>query len=103
MLFPKIKINDFEVVNHGIDHSDYFQGCGVSFSNYSHVVTGCGQNFAEAIEDALDQISQQPENFDAEELVSRILKDMNKNHFPRRPQVKQSNYDHYYYVSIRWN
>lgn len=47
--------SEVEVRDHGIDHAQYFQGCGVSFTNFDCVYTGCGSNFAEAYDDALEQ------------------------------------------------
>jgi len=54
----KHKIGKFELVDHGIDGSQYFQGCGTTFTEYHHVVTGCGDNFAEALDDALEMLAQ---------------------------------------------
>ena len=51
-------IADYELVDHGIDGSQYFQGCSTVFPYYDHVVTGCGENPAEAIDDALDNLAQ---------------------------------------------
>ena len=30
------KVIDFDIVDHGIDHPDYFQGCGIVFTDYEH-------------------------------------------------------------------
>lgn len=35
-------INEIEIVDHGLDHSQYFQGCGVFGTNFNDVVTGIG-------------------------------------------------------------
>jgi hypothetical protein len=48
----------FEIVDHGIQHSDYFSGCGTSFTNYTDVATGIGDDFQEALEDALESLAQ---------------------------------------------
>jgi len=47
----------YEIINHGYDHSQYFQGCGTSYTPFERVVTGCGMNAKEAYEDAADQIA----------------------------------------------
>jgi hypothetical protein len=39
----KTQITEFEVIDHGIDGSQYFQGCGVAYTKFKYVVTGCGQ------------------------------------------------------------
>ena len=50
-------ITCFEIVDHGIDHAQYFQGCGVSRTKFAEVATGCGDNPAEALADALEQLA----------------------------------------------
>jgi hypothetical protein len=47
---------DYQVIDHGIEHCQYFQGCGVSFTRFDHCVTGCGSTPLEAFDDALEQI-----------------------------------------------
>lgn len=54
----KNKTPCFEIVDHGIDHAQYFQGCGVSRTKFSDVATGCGDNPAEALADALETLAQ---------------------------------------------
>jgi hypothetical protein len=44
----------YEVIDHGIDHSQYFQGCGVSHTIYDDVATGFGCDAWEALDDALE-------------------------------------------------
>lgn len=52
------KLNEvikFEIVDHGFEHEQYFQGCGVAFTEYDTVYTGAGETPADALEDALEQ------------------------------------------------
>ena len=51
-------ITDYEIINHGIEHSDYFQGCGTAFTGFTDVVTGIGNSEQEALGDAMDQLAQ---------------------------------------------
>ena len=46
----------YEIINHGPEHSQYFQGCGVSFTKFDTVTTGIGTNAKEAYENAIDQL-----------------------------------------------
>lgn len=48
----------YEVISHGIDHSQYFQGCGVSYTPFDHVVTGAGSSAWDALDDAREQLAQ---------------------------------------------
>ncbi len=116
----KQKVTEFEVIDHGIDGSQYFPGCGVYFSNFHHVATGNGDTFAEALDDALESVAQDETNIDVADLEKRILEE-----WPIESQDKRSAFaearrsngdlsdeeweevadecDVYYYVSIRWN
>ena len=63
------QVNDCEVIVHGVEHEQYFQGCGVSFTSYTDVATGIGSTAREALEDALDSLAQNDwdvEGFEAE-------------------------------------
>ena len=51
-----MKAIDYEIINHGIEHSQYFQGCGVAFTDFDLVATGIGDNAKEAYEDAVEQL-----------------------------------------------
>lgn len=86
----------YEIISHGMERSDYFQGCGVSFTSFDHCITGIGSNEKEAYEDAVEQVYKVDDNADALRLPTR----------PRgirsRPTVPASSEDLYFYVSIRW-
>lgn len=47
-------IKDFEVLHHGCMYSDYFQGCGVSYTAFDDVATGIGSDLTEAIDDCIE-------------------------------------------------
>lgn len=51
-------ITCFEIVDHGIDHAQYFQGCGISRTKFTDCATGCGDNPREALNDALETLAQ---------------------------------------------
>jgi len=65
------RIAEFETVNHGIEHEQYFQGCGVSFTRFDDVYTGIGNSEHEALEDALDQAA---EEYDVSSVVNEADK-----------------------------
>lgn len=52
------KIAEWEVLDHGLCHSQYFQGCGTSFTPWDDCFTGIGSSGQEALEDALEQAAQ---------------------------------------------
>ena len=96
------RINAFEVIDHGIEHSQYFQGCGVT--SFEIVVTGIGDNPAEAIDDCLEQMAQA--GFETEGMETRIMAQEGWEALPTTPDVQTiygSIEDIYYHVSIRWN
>lgn len=84
----KKKIIDFEILDHGVEHSQYFQGCSAAFTDFEDCFTGIGYSQKEAFEDALNQISdtcefkdipeellEELKNADDTDLVSKVLKE----------------------------
>jgi hypothetical protein len=101
------RVSDYQLIDHGIDHSQYFPGCGTAFTPYDHCVTGCGDNFAEALDDALEMMAQgtdAPDDIDAFE--KEMLADEELTEWPSAPSVseeEQFNENYHYFVSIRYN
>jgi hypothetical protein len=52
------KIADYQIIQHGVNHESYFEGCGVALTPYTDVATGIGDTAEEALGDALDQLAQ---------------------------------------------
>lgn len=79
----------YRMIDHGIEHPQYFQGCGAG--NYESVSTGIGQNQQEAYDDALEQLAWK----------------WNIEDMPQAPEILNSAVvsddqpEHYYYFSIR--
>lgn len=94
----KKPIADFEIVDHGIEHEQYWQGCGVAFTKFDHVSTGAGWNPAEAIEDALEGLACC--GWDCDGMDERILAYLGVEYLPTEPTTEDRE-DCYYYVSIR--
>ena len=92
------KLIDFEIVNHGPEYSDYFQGCGTAFTKYDMAVTGIGDNAKAAYDDAVEQLYQM--DIEPASLDRKIPK---RPHGIRaRDSVKASaGYDCSWHVSIR--
>lgn len=63
------QVHDYEIIDHGYMLPDYFEGCGVAFTAYVDVATGCGSNAKEAYLDALEQLAQQ--GWDVDTLPAR--------------------------------
>jgi len=59
----------------GINHPQYLSGQRTVFTEFSEVVTGIGDDYGEAIEDALDQIAQK-DDFDVKDLEKRIREEL---------------------------
>ena len=112
------KVESFELVDHGIEPSQYFPGCWAAFTPYTDVVTGIGDNPAEAIKDCLEQMANY-DGFtlvDLEELDRRMLESEYQTEWPTEPSVcgpceyKGGVYEAtecdgcemHYRISIRW-
>lgn len=95
----KKTIVEFELLDHGIENSQYFQGCGTCGTDFEDVATGCGNNPAEAVDDALESLAQM--DWETDGMVKRILADIGRRKLPKRPAVPARCEDSYYYISIR--
>ncbi len=95
----------FELIDHGIEHSQYFQGCGIAFTDYQDVATGIGDDPAEAIDDALESLAQA--DWETDGMEQRIMAEMGIDELPHEPSVHDMTTDSdgdcelHYHVSIR--
>jgi hypothetical protein len=88
------RIKAYEIDNMGQDHAQYFQGAGISFTDWEDVAVGVGSDAKEAYEDAVDSLAQN--GWDADRLPTRprgIRKD------DRIPA--DANEEWYCYVAVR--
>lgn len=51
------RIIEYEIIDHGVEHEQYFQGCGVSHTKFDEVYTGIGSTLREALRDADEQMA----------------------------------------------
>ena len=68
-------IEEYEIINHGVDYSCYFQGCGVYFSDFEDVATGIGDSEKDALDDALDLLAQRDWDVEGNEDLMADLHD----------------------------
>lgn len=99
-------IGDFQVIDHGIESSQYFQGCGVAWTGFKNIVTGIGSDPADAICNCLNQICQ--EDFDTEGMEARIIAQEGLTKLPTTPNTDKYHEENeesemWYHVSLRWN
>lgn len=94
-----MKKTNYEIINHGYNHSQYFQGCGTYGSSFDHVVTGCGDNAKEAYNDALEQVAMAGHGTN---LPTKPRGINAKDKVPARIAREEMN-EIYFYVSIRYN
>jgi hypothetical protein len=92
------KIEAFEVIDHGVEHEQYFAGCGTAFTEFNHVATGIGTSCAEAIDDALESLATS--GWDTDDMEERIREEYGR--IPKRRTVLKKHGDEcWHYVSIR--
>ena len=89
----------YEIINHGYDHSQYFQGCGTYGTPFEYVATGCGMTAKEAYEDAVDQIAMTGHKIN---LPTRPRGINAKDKVPAKIAREETN-EIWWYVSIRYN
>jgi hypothetical protein len=107
-------VREYDVLDFGVDNEQYFQGCGTALTTFTQSAVGAGDNFAEAIDDALEMVAQN--GFDSTDLEARMLRKFGRKKWPTKPDVRSvvrkyrekgtSREDAmegmYYYVCIRW-
>ena len=52
------KIKEYSIEFKGIEYPDYFQGVGVSGTDWDNVYVGVGDTYAEAYDDAVENCAQ---------------------------------------------
>lgn len=83
-------ITKHQIIDHGVENEQYFQGCGVSFTEFKEVFTGIGSSAHEALEDALEQAAQC--DWDTEAITNELSE---------TNDVPEDADEHYHYVSIQ--
>lgn len=89
-----MKIKAYELIDHGMENSQYFQGCGTSCTKFTDVWTGIGDSSKEAYEDAVGQAYM-----DIGDAADKLPK--RPAGFTLRPRVPADSWDVCFYVSIR--
>lgn len=101
--------HQYEITDYGIENSAYFTGHGTLWTTYTHSALGCGDNYQDALENALEEA--------AEEGYTIALTTADE---PGQPRPDDSAWDYhcrncdlddhencesdlYYYVGLRWN
>lgn len=93
------KILDYEIINHGYDHAQYFQGCGAAFTSFDVCFTGAANNAKDAYIDALEQVYSTYGDA-ADRLPKRPIGIRKSDHVPAK--LLQDDFSEFYwYVSIR--
>ena len=91
------KVEAFEIIDHGVDNEQYFQGCGTAFTEFEECHTGNGDSPHEALEDALESAAQN--DWD----VSGIDNDLSEE--SGIPEAEEGEEDYlcecWHYVSVR--
>lgn len=83
-------ITEYQIINHGVQNEQYFQGCGVSFTRFTDVSTGIGESACVAMEDALESLAQN--DYDVSSIVNDLSNELT---------VEEDQADCYHYVSVR--
>jgi hypothetical protein len=95
-------ISKYQIVDHGVEHSQFFTGCGTAFTEYESVYTGIGDTPFEALEDALNEASM--DDWDCENIENELS---DKSDIPDARQEEDDDElsddasELYHYVSIR--
>lgn len=88
----------YEIIDHGYMLPDYFQGCGVAYTEYTGSVTGIGDSAKAAYEDAVEMVYQ----FEPTAKANSLKLPKRPAGFRLRDKVPAHCEDAYWYVSIRY-
>lgn len=95
-------MNRFEIINHGYENSQYFQGQGAAFTGFENVVTGCSYSAHGAYEDAVDSVAQSLTDAEFKALGLPDVPEFDDDVIPD-VYMHDDESDVYWYVSILWN
>ena len=114
----QVKTADYQITDYGIENADYFQGHGTAFTRFEHCTLGCGDTYAEALEDALDLAAMDGFDIDLadEDMPEKLAGqgpsafEQHKEYCEQETAQGEEEADHsecesnlYYYVGLRWN
>ena len=93
-------IAKYEIIDHGVNHSQYFSGCGISYTAFNDIATGIGDNPNEALQDALESLAQN--DWDVSTITEELSKisEIAKVEDDEDGELSEDN-DCYHYVSVR--
>jgi len=92
------RIIEYEIIDHGVEHEQYFQGCGVSHTKYDEVYTGIGDSLKDALNDAMELLA----SGDVEILGDLAEEVTNANDDLTRTTADENEMqDNFHYASIR--
>jgi hypothetical protein len=101
------QITDFELVDIGVEHSQYFQGFGNCGTIYQNSCYGIGSDAREALDDCLENASQLTEyRTDWEALERDILNkypDFENAKLVKLTEVAADSENIFYHIGLRWN
>lgn len=101
----KQRITEWEIVDLGIEHPDYFQGFGCSFTNFDNACYGIGNDPREAFDDACENMMHSGDYVGLGELYLDMLArytDLDNKELVAANEI-EPNSDTYYHIGIRWN
>ena len=87
------KVTDHQILDHGVNGSQYFQGCGTYGTEYTEVYTGIGDSAHEALEDALEQAATS--DWDVEGITNDLSEENTV------PEDAEEESELHHFVSIR--
>ena len=92
---------DYQIIDHGIEHSQYFQGCGTYGTEYSNVVTGIGDSAHNALEDCLEQLGMC--EIDISDINNNLSKESKCDIICNGTSDNCQECELWYHVSVRYN
>lgn len=97
---PRLSNFDYEIIDHGVQYSQYFQGCSTMFSNFDHVVTGYGDTYNDALDDALEFMCEEDQLFPSTEYLNQCIDKIEENERLGNEFNSAWNATHEYHIDV---
>lgn len=94
------QVTVWEIVDHGVDHAQYFPGQGVCNTEFTDVATGTGATYVEALDDTIEQLATGGWDVDLLAAAEAMHPDADTFEIGLEDDEEEPNNEVWYYVSV---
>lgn len=94
------KISDFQIINYGIENTQYFRGISCWFTDFNYCAYDIGNNERDALSAAIDSIYNKHDDIIDISILKKEIKKYSKKNMSK---TDMENEDLYFHVGILYN